>query len=107
SPRRDGACPTNPILCVSIFFCFMMRLTHVKPLPTFASQSVMLCPERRIPPFHPPSSPVVQLSCLLTRDKVSKLKRRAPRKHVPSKVVLRKRQNEVLKQAKGDSSLIF
>jgi len=35
------------------------------------------------------------ISCLLTRDKVSKLKRRAPRKHVLSKVVLRKRRNEV------------
>jgi hypothetical protein len=38
---------------------------------------------------------VVEPSCLLTRDKVSKLKRRAPRKHVLSKIVLRKRRSEV------------
>jgi hypothetical protein len=37
----------------------------------------------------------LDLPCLLTRDKVSKLKRRAPRKHVPSKLVLRKQRDKV------------
>jgi len=35
------------------------------------------------------------LSCLLTRDKHSKLKRRAPRKHVPSNLFYGKRRSEV------------
>ena len=33
SPRRDGAWPTSPILCVSIFFCFMMPRSDDRPVP--------------------------------------------------------------------------
>src|SRR5881394_1217875 len=35
SPRRDGAWPTSPILCVSIFFCFMMPPSRARTLPGF------------------------------------------------------------------------
>jgi hypothetical protein len=35
SPRRDGAWPTSPIFCVSIFFRFMMPPSHDSPLPDF------------------------------------------------------------------------
>jgi hypothetical protein len=40
--------------------------------------------KKRVQHFTPPPAPVVGLPCLLTRDKASKLKRRAPRKHVLS-----------------------
>src|SRR5207244_12468609 len=33
SPLPDPACPTTPILFVSIFFCFMMRPGHYIPTP--------------------------------------------------------------------------
>jgi hypothetical protein len=49
----------------------------------------------------------VAFSCLLTRDKVSKLKRRAPRKHVPSRIVLRKQRNEVPETAEQRFVLNF
>ncbi len=35
SPRRDGAWPTSPILCVAICFCFMTPPSHDRAVLDF------------------------------------------------------------------------
>src|SRR6266496_1072190 len=77
SPRRDGAWPTSPILCVSIFFRFMMRPTHGRLLPDFASQSVVLRPEKRVQHFTPPPASVV--GPFVPSDARARLQAEAPR----------------------------